>query len=134
MKYHFFPRAAEGTNPVGWTVSKHATLPRGDFQIDEFEWGPCSLWFITADAFSADERQEAYLEFVIHVADHYEIADQHLLRLIQSESKGDGWAKVSDIVWPVIQDLPRDLVETSVHDGVKVCRLTEAGEIILDWT
>ena len=59
MKYYFFDRESDGTNPGGVTVSKISRLPAGDFAIDEYIWPNATLWFVSADAFSECERQEA---------------------------------------------------------------------------
>ena len=61
MNYYFFERAATDDTEAGFTVSKKATLPNGDFKITEFAWPNMILWFIDGDAFSADERQGAYV-------------------------------------------------------------------------
>ena len=57
---HLFPRMAEGDTPAGITISKHDTLPAGDFQLDEWIWPDLALWFVAADDFTADERQAVY--------------------------------------------------------------------------
>ena len=62
MKYYFFDRESDGTNPGGVTVSKKPLLPAGDFEIDEFIWPNATLWFVTSDAFTECERQESYQE------------------------------------------------------------------------
>lgn len=56
----FFERIATEDTPAGYTVSKLSTLPAGDFKITEYQWGKVILWFVDADNFSADEREEAY--------------------------------------------------------------------------
>lgn len=53
------------------------------------------------------------------------------MRLIAAAPTEDGWAKVSNVVWPLITTLPDDLVEKRVLEDSGVVRLTEAGEIIL---
>ena len=60
MKFFYFERQQVGPNPAGVTVSKTAELPSGVFQLDEFCWPDATLWFITDQEFTADERQEAY--------------------------------------------------------------------------
>lgn len=66
MKFHFFDRLSEPGKPGGVTVSKSATLPKGDFIIAEYKWPRAfsyppyvSLWFVDADNFTAHERQQA---------------------------------------------------------------------------
>ena len=63
-KFYYFTRLPNDGNPGGITVSKQETLPAGDFRITEYRWGRewsgASLWFVDADRFTADERQEAY--------------------------------------------------------------------------
>jgi len=58
VRFYFWPRQGE---PAGITVTKRDSLPDGDFGITEYCWGDASLWFLDADEFTADERQEAYL-------------------------------------------------------------------------
>lgn len=55
-----FDRIASEDAPAGYTVSKFSTLPAGDFEITEYQWGKVILWFVDADNFSADEREEAF--------------------------------------------------------------------------
>ena len=56
----------------------------------------------------------------------------HLLRLIEKEADPLGWAKVSEIVWPLVQSLPSSLVEWDGLGGKKV-RLTQEGKIVVKW-
>jgi hypothetical protein len=65
MKFHFYQRREEPGKPAGVTVSKKPALPKGDFGITEWIWGPTVLWFVDDDEFTADERQAAY-EGVMH--------------------------------------------------------------------
>ncbi len=58
--YYYSERAACGDDPAGLTVSKQSQLPDGDFHLTEYCWGRVSLWFVDADEFTADERQNAY--------------------------------------------------------------------------
>lgn len=54
----------------------------------------------------------------------------NLLRLANKEAGVDGWAKVSEIVWPLIADIPDDLLEKEkATDGGRV-RLTDRGKAI----
>ena len=62
-KYFFFTRAATKEGPAGTTVSKHPTLPAGDFTITSYiwtEWGYQVLWFVDQDRFTAKERNEIF--------------------------------------------------------------------------
>lgn len=56
----------------------------------------------------------------------------HLLRLAVKGADADGWAKVSQIVWPLCENLPDDLVEKRPAAlGGGHIRLTRDGEVIL---
>ncbi len=60
---------------------------------------------------------------------------KHLMRLIRKDRDATGWAKVSSVVWPFVQSLPKELV--TLHDngdGSGKARLTHDGETVLDWT
>ncbi len=59
---------------------------------------------------------------------------KHLLRLIRKDQNEEGWAKVSKVVWPVVIQLPPELVdyEGEPEEGGKA-RLTGDGNIVLDW-
>ncbi len=61
--FHLFKRMKDGNNPAGITVSKKPKLPRGDFGITEYSWGPLTLWFVDKDRFSADERHAVAVSF-----------------------------------------------------------------------
>jgi hypothetical protein len=63
----FYPRVATADAPGGITVSKQGELPAGDFGLTEWVWGEVSLWFVDADRFTADEREEAYRAFAMEV-------------------------------------------------------------------
>jgi len=63
--FYFFERMATSDTEAGFTVSKKAKLPDGDFKITEHIWPNISLWFVDTDAFSADERQSAYMAFCL---------------------------------------------------------------------
>jgi hypothetical protein len=58
-----------------------------------------------------------------------------LLRLTRKGmNENDGWAKVSKIVWPVIDAMPCDLIERQRHeDGSGLARLTARAEVLLDY-
>jgi|HubBroStandDraft_5_1064220.scaffolds.fasta_scaffold592327_2 hypothetical protein len=54
--------------------------------------------------------------------------DKRLLRQIVDEMRSDGWARVSKVVWPVIEKLPDDLVEKKPRDdGSAEVRVTDRG-------
>lgn len=61
-------------------------------------------------------------------------ASCHLLRLIRKDADSDGWAKVSSVVWPLVQKLPEELVELRPSGDAGHVKLTEAGNTVLDWT
>jgi hypothetical protein len=65
MDFYFHKRIADDKTPAGLTVSKHSNLPEGDFGITEYVWPDKVLWFLDRDEFNADERQSAYLEFML---------------------------------------------------------------------
>jgi hypothetical protein len=59
-------------------------------------------------------------------------ADQiHMLRLVAREADGDGWSKVSTLVWSVVETLPDDLVEKRPSETGGHLRLTPGGEAIV---
>lgn len=63
--------------------------------------------------------------------------DKHLLRLVRQDQDAEGWAKVSLMVWPLMQKLPSELVtlESTALPGIGGrAKLTGAGETVLDWT
>ena len=65
-RYYFFPRMADKLDcPAGITVSKKSVLPNGDFRLDEYIWPDINfaLWFVAADNWTAEEREEAIREF-----------------------------------------------------------------------
>lgn len=68
VTFHFHPRLAAPDCPAGFTVSRSANLPTGDFVINEYSWGPVTLWFVQDDEFTDDERQVAYRAFVEEIA------------------------------------------------------------------
>ena len=58
---------------------------------------------------------------------------RHLLRLVAKGKGSDGWSKVSSAVWPLVKELPDDLVDKvdSVEGGE--VRLTPIGEAVLTY-
>lgn len=61
-------------------------------------------------------------------------SDKHLLRLVRQGKDAEGWAKVSEMVWPLVQSLPTELVTIEATDTGGRAKLTDAGETVLDWT
>ena len=59
--------------------------------------------------------------------------DKHLLRLIHRSEKRDGWASVSQPIWPFIAKLPSDLVELQEVGFSGIVKLTREGETVLKW-
>lgn len=57
--------------------------------------------------------------------------DRHLLRLVNKGKQDDGWAPVSSVVLPLIQELPEELRELKENDGHHFVRLTEKGEAVV---
>jgi hypothetical protein len=62
--YCFHVRAESEGTPEAITVSKTYDLPEGNFGITEYIWGDIRLWFVDADEFTADERQQALAIYV----------------------------------------------------------------------
>lgn len=58
MLYVKHDRMATADCPTGVTISRRQKLPKGDFMITEYSWPWVTLWFVDADKFTADERQE----------------------------------------------------------------------------
>ena len=61
---------------------------------------------------------------------------RHLLRLTLkgAEDSEDGWAPVSEAVWPLVAELPSELIESErLEDGGRA-RLTADGRTVLEWT
>ena len=60
--------------------------------------------------------------------------DIHLLRLIRKDKGADGWTKVSDVVWPLVEKLPSKLCELKKGSECGYIRLTPEGDIVLNWS
>jgi hypothetical protein len=61
--------------------------------------------------------------------------ERHLMRLIVSGRDVDGWAKVSNLVAPLIASLPSELLTFERNtDGSGRAKLTREGETVLKWT
>ena len=58
----------------------------------------------------------------------------NIMRLVRRSTPVEGWYKVSDMVWPVVEsaELPTDLVETK-HDDGHYLRLTPNGEVVMQY-
>ena len=62
-------------------------------------------------------------------------AQANIMRLIRRSTPTEGWYKVSEQVWPVIESsqMPPALVETRHIDGEHFVRLTEKGETVTEY-
>lgn len=56
----------------------------------------------------------------------------NIMRLIRRSTPKDGWYQVSKQVWPIVEaaQMPKDLVEARLNDGVREVRLTHDGEVV----
>ena len=61
------------------------------------------------------------------------VNDRHLMRLIRHSQNEDGWAKVSKMLMPIVSGLPSELVEFKPGDAGGLAKLTDKGNIVLDW-
>ncbi len=51
--------------------------------------------------------------------------------LLRSPDEGDGWRKVSSMVWPLVESFgPKELIETKDSNMV---RLSERGLVLVDY-
>lgn len=57
-----------------------------------------------------------------------------MLRLARSGADKDGWALVSQLLLPLVKELPSELLDIKEQDGKHYCRLTEVGNNVLDWS
>lgn len=68
QQFYFHFRQQYGDAPAGYTVTKQAKLPDGDFVITEYTWHDSSryltLWFMDSDEFTEDERNVAAEQFL----------------------------------------------------------------------
>ena len=62
--------------------------------------------------------------------DKLDLGQRHFLRLLKRDGDVNGWCKISDNIFPYIEQLPSELVE--VNDNV--ARLTEIGNKIVEWS
>lgn len=58
---------------------------------------------------------------------------KHLLRLVMNGADAEGWAPVSKPVFPLVEKMPRELVELEVvgDEGRGRARLTTEGENLM---
>lgn len=58
---------------------------------------------------------------------------KRILLLLYKEENTEGWAKVSKAVFPVINEIPKELIEAEVLsiDGSGRARLTDAGRRVI---
>ena len=59
---------------------------------------------------------------------------RHLMTLIRKDANDDGWACVSDQLWPFLEALPVELVDRKETEMGGMVRLTDKGNTVLDWT
>jgi hypothetical protein len=59
---------------------------------------------------------------------------KHMLKLVDREKDGDGWAKVSSLVMPLLETkMPPELIEIAKdNSGAGRARLTQQGRGIVD--
>lgn len=57
---------------------------------------------------------------------------RHFMRLARQDADPEGWAKVSEAIWPFVAKVPDDLMEKDAA-GLRV-RLTGTGEAVLLYT
>lgn len=62
-------------------------------------------------------------------------SERHLLRLAEKGAGEDGWAPVSNLIWPLLAKVPEELMEREWPEGAEKgrCRLTDRGEAVLVW-
>lgn len=58
---------------------------------------------------------------------------KHILRLSKRGANDAGWAPVSKPVWPLLADIPDELLEKAPSDSGGHVRLTTKGKTILDY-
>lgn len=56
---------------------------------------------------------------------------KHLLKLIDKDKQEDGWTKVSNLLWPLIEKLPSEFVE--LHPKLLCAKLTISGKDLVYW-
>ena len=60
--------------------------------------------------------------------------EKHMLRLCAAEADAEGWAKVSSVVFPLLEKMPAGLLELerAGSEGAGKARLTQTGRNILN--
>lgn len=60
----------------------------------------------------------------------------NLLRLAVKGAAAEGWAPVSKVVWPMLQNVPIELLEREWPDGAPKgrCRITSDGKTVLRYS
>ena len=58
----------------------------------------------------------------------------HLMRLVKHDADSSGWADVSSAVWPIIKDVPDELLEKVQNGDKGKVRLTHDGELLLAYS
>lgn len=63
-------------------------------------------------------------------------SQKHMLRLIRQGADQEGWAKVSKLLWPLVNDLSKELtglIELKPAEDGGFAKLTSEGETVLKW-
>lgn len=64
-----------------------------------------------------------------------DVGQKHFLRLVEDGmAKHDGWAPISEKVWPLMSKLPEDLVERESLPVGGRARLTVRGQAVRDYS
>jgi hypothetical protein len=58
---------------------------------------------------------------------------KHLIILVAQEAKSDGWAIVSEAVWPLLLPLPQGLIELRQLPNGGLAKLTEQGQAVVTY-
>lgn len=61
-------------------------------------------------------------------------SQKHLMRFIYRDMDKTGWTKASPIVWPLLKNLPLELVELRLEADFGYAKLTHEGETVLIWS
>jgi hypothetical protein len=57
--------------------------------------------------------------------------ETHFIRLIARDANDDGWTKVSAMLYPLVEKMPRELVELWPTESGGRARLTDEGSSVL---
>jgi hypothetical protein len=62
-------------------------------------------------------------------------SQKHLLRLAKNGAGEDGWTPVSNLIWPLLAQVPDRLLDREWPEGAEKgrCRLTADGEAIVEF-